>query len=141
MRKRCRKSGRACARLEGWGGGNPSCFETHRSAAEAVTAAVLTRCDAPQHEGGRRRWHFGRTKPSGGRYQPAAVGNERRRDAIVSGLLLTMNGATPTCRAVGAVRRPSASRASPFIFSCYLQERRAAFGGAVADALSAREAP
>src|SRR5262249_55919021 len=55
-RKRCRKSGRACARLEGWGGGTPSCFETHRSAAEAVAAAVLARCDAPQHEGpGARR--------------------------------------------------------------------------------------
>src|SRR5262249_48726119 len=33
-----------------------SCFETHRSAAEAVAAAVLARCVAPQHEGpGARR--------------------------------------------------------------------------------------
>src|SRR5262249_29967792 len=37
--------------------------------------------------------------------QPVAVGNERRLRSLVSGLLFTMNGATPTCRAVGARRR------------------------------------
>ena len=39
------------------------------------------------------------------KHQPAAVGNERRLRSIVSGLLFTMNGATPTCRAVGARQR------------------------------------
>jgi hypothetical protein len=34
--------------------------------------------------------------------QPAAVGNDRRFGFAVSGLLFTMNGATPTCRAVSA---------------------------------------
>ena len=33
--------------------------------------------------------------------QPVAVGNDRRLRSIVSGLLFTMDGATPTCRAVG----------------------------------------
>src|SRR4029077_20191343 len=33
--------------------------------------------------------------------QPAAVGNDRRLRSIVSGLLFTMDGATPTCQAVG----------------------------------------
>jgi hypothetical protein len=39
------------------------------------------------------------------KHQPAAVGNERRLRSIVSGLLFTMNAATPTCRAVGARQR------------------------------------
>jgi hypothetical protein len=30
-------------------------------------------------------------------FQPTAVGNERRLDSIVLGLLFTMNSATPTC--------------------------------------------
>src|SRR5262249_41142332 len=34
--------------------------------------------------------------------QPAAVGNDRGRRSIVSGLLFTTDGATPTCRAVSA---------------------------------------
>jgi hypothetical protein len=34
--------------------------------------------------------------------QPAAVGIERRLRSIVLGLLFTMDGATPTCRAVSA---------------------------------------
>src|SRR5215469_11231531 len=34
--------------------------------------------------------------------QPAAVGNEPQLRSIVSGLLFTMDGATPTCRAVSA---------------------------------------
>src|SRR5215813_1295716 len=29
----------------------PSCFETHRSAAESLKATCCSRCDAPQHEG------------------------------------------------------------------------------------------
>src|ERR1700757_3302882 len=33
--------------------------------------------------------------------QPVAVGNDRRLRSLVSGLLFTMDGATPTCRAVG----------------------------------------
>src|SRR5260370_22956368 len=33
-------------------------------------------------------------------HQPAAVGNDRRPRSLVSGLLFTMDGATPTCRAV-----------------------------------------
>src|SRR5262249_42667155 len=43
----------------------PSCFETHRSAAESVHAPVLaSRCDAPQHEGQRaRRILTERTQP------------------------------------------------------------------------------
>ena len=35
-------------------------------------------------------------------HQPAAVGNDRRLRSLVSGLLFTMDGATPTCRAVSA---------------------------------------
>src|SRR6516164_1208615 len=46
--------------------------------------------------------HFGQTKPRGLKNQPAAVANERRLPASVSGLLFTMDGATPTCRAVSA---------------------------------------
>src|SRR5262249_23319977 len=34
--------------------------------------------------------------------QPAAVGSDRQLRSIVSGLLFTMDGATSTCRAVGA---------------------------------------
>src|SRR6266404_837593 len=41
------------------------------------------------------RRSFMRTK-----HQPAAVGNDRRLRSLVSGLLFTMDGATPTCRAV-----------------------------------------
>jgi len=37
----------------------------------------------------------------GAKHQPAAVGNDRRLRSLVSGLLFTMDGATPTCRAVG----------------------------------------
>jgi hypothetical protein len=39
--------------------------------------------------------------------QPAGVGNDRRPRSIVQGLLFTMDGATPTCRTVSAVRRAS----------------------------------
>src|SRR5262245_2544576 len=38
-------------------------------------------------------------KRSHWRNQPAAVGTDPRPGAIVSGLLFTMDGATPTCRA------------------------------------------
>jgi hypothetical protein len=40
VRKRCRKSGRKGARLEGWGGGTPSCFET---AARSATSGEFGR--------------------------------------------------------------------------------------------------
>src|SRR5262249_29807990 len=36
------------------------------------------------------------------KHHPPAVGNNRRLRSIVSGLLFTMDGATPTCRAVSA---------------------------------------
>src|ERR1700730_6818648 len=41
------------------------------------------------------------TQRRGAKHQPAAVGNDRRLRSLVSGLLFTMDGATPTCRAVG----------------------------------------
>src|SRR3989442_4904722 len=72
----------------------PSCFETHRSAAGLwmhrylPRAAMLLSMRATQ-----RRLDEG---------PPAAVGNDRRLRSIVSGLLLTIDGATPTCRAVSA---------------------------------------
>src|SRR5262249_51141191 len=47
---------------------------------------------APQHEG----------TTGTGQNQPAAVGNDWRLRSIASGLLFTMNSATPTCRAVSA---------------------------------------
>src|ERR1700731_688547 len=47
----------------------------------------------------RNQWRFWQTKPR--KHQPAAVGNDRRLRSIVSGLLFTMDGATPTCQAVG----------------------------------------
>ena len=51
MRKRCRKSGRVRARLEGWGGDNtPSCFETAAS-------------PPPQHEGGEHGGWIERSEP------------------------------------------------------------------------------
>src|SRR5215831_4507424 len=59
---------------------------------------------------------FAQLKPrrrSGGRNQPAAVGNDRRLRSIVSGLFFTMDGATQTCRAVGcasAAHRRAVSR-------------------------------
>jgi hypothetical protein len=40
------------------------------------------------------------TQRRGAKHQPVAVGNDRRLRFIVSGLLFTMDGATPTCRAV-----------------------------------------
>jgi len=53
VRKRCRKSGRACARLEGWGGDTP--HASRRIAAQPSCGRVRARlgCDAPQHEGER----------------------------------------------------------------------------------------
>jgi hypothetical protein len=66
--------------------GSPSCFETHRSAAEAegvcasICAAMLLSMRA-------------RAK-----HQLAAVRNDRRGRVIVSGLLFTITFATPTCR-------------------------------------------
>jgi hypothetical protein len=75
------------------------------------------------------------------RNQPAAAGNDRRLRFPVSGLLFTGNGATPTCRAVGARaadlpppgRRPG--------FSVTYRSGGAAFGAAVAGrALRARDA-
>jgi hypothetical protein len=42
------------------GHGMPSCFETHRSAADSCKR-LCSRCDAPQHEGAA---HFGETKPN-----------------------------------------------------------------------------
>src|SRR5262249_39447208 len=66
--------------------GSPSCFETHRSAAEAegvcasICAAMLLSMRA-------------RAK-----HQLAAVRNDRRGTFIASGLLFTMTFATPTCR-------------------------------------------
>jgi hypothetical protein len=42
----------------------PSCFETHRSAPwPSEGPARVSRCDAPQHEGGRCAAHFGETNP------------------------------------------------------------------------------
>src|SRR5215831_10592767 len=66
----------------------PSCFETHRSALGL--------------------WKRLRSRPAAmllsmrarGKHQPVAARNEDRRNSIVSGLLFTMDGATPTCRAV-----------------------------------------
>ena len=64
----------------------PSCFETHRSAVWVVEAlALASRCDAPQHEGGRE--------------QPVDVQNDSPRGVPVSGLFFTGNAATATCLA------------------------------------------
>ena len=69
--------------------GLPSCFETHRSALGlGRRLRARPRCDAPQHEGRRRAAHFGRTKPSGGRYQPAAVEVGRRLESLFWGCSL-----------------------------------------------------
>src|SRR5262245_2167688 len=65
----------------------PSCFETHRSALGL--------------------WKRLRSRPAAmllsmrarGKHQPVAARNKDRRNSIVSGLLFTMDGATPTCRA------------------------------------------
>src|SRR5262249_15104849 len=68
-------------------GARRSCFETHRSAVglwkrlRSPPAAMLLSMRANQ---------------------PAAVGNDRPLRSIVSGLLFTTDGATPTCRAVSA---------------------------------------
>jgi hypothetical protein len=87
-----------------------SSFETHRSALGLWKRLRSSGCDAPQHEGEGAPRIVGRTKPS--EHQPAAVRNRRRRNSIVSGLLFTMTGATPTCRAVSARsgRRPARAR-------------------------------
>src|SRR6266545_6900586 len=42
----------------------PSCFETHRIAANLRSMHALLRCDAPQHEGGGWAAHFGQTNPT-----------------------------------------------------------------------------
>src|SRR5262249_23708810 len=59
---------------------------------------VAALCPLRGRRPGRRS--FIRTK-----HQPTAVGNGRRGHSIVSGLLFTMDSATPTCRAVSA-RQP-----------------------------------
>jgi hypothetical protein len=58
----------------------------------------------------RGRPHVGQneaTRRRGENNQPAAVETDRRLGSPVSGLFFTGNGATPTCRAVSAVRRAS----------------------------------
>jgi hypothetical protein len=42
----------------------PSCFETHRIAANLRSMHALLRCDAPQREGGGWAAHFGQTNPT-----------------------------------------------------------------------------
>jgi hypothetical protein len=72
---------------------------SRRIAAQPVcrNACAPSRCDAPQHEDAA---DFGQTKPTWRKDQPAAAGNDRRPRSFVSGLLFTMDGATPTCWAV-----------------------------------------
>ena len=86
--------------------GSPSCFETHRSARRLWKRLRSSCCDAPQHEGDGARRILAKQSQAGrmrvlvrAKHQLAAVRNDRRLRSIVSGLLFTMNGATPTCRA------------------------------------------
>src|SRR5262249_51467565 len=53
------------------------------------------------YECGRERQHdgFWSNEAAWPKHQPTDVGNNRRLRSIVSGLLFTMNAATPTCRA------------------------------------------
>jgi len=79
----------------------PSCFETHRSAVWVVEAlALASRCDAPQHEGGRE--------------QPVDVQNDSPRGVPVSGLFFTGN-VTTSARVANPERRsrPPPRRAVP----------------------------
>src|SRR5215470_4672135 len=69
--------------------------------------ALVSRCDAPQHEGDSAPRIFGRghgayARSVGAKHQPVAVENDRWFGFPVSGLLFTGSGATPTCRAVSA---------------------------------------
>src|SRR5262249_6440361 len=59
--------------------------------------------------------HFGQTRPRG--RTTVAAGNDRRLRSIVSGLLFTMDGATSTCRAVGARSADLPPPGAPPVFS------------------------
>src|SRR5262245_62696401 len=78
------------------------------SAVEA--SALASCCDAPQHEGERGRRYVGQRDPlvilakrshvAVRKEEPTCgCGKRSRLRSIVSGLLFTMNCATPTCRA------------------------------------------
>src|SRR5262249_19094500 len=59
--------------------------------------------------------------------QPAAVGNDRPLRSIVPGLLFTMDGATSTCRAVGARSADLPSpRPPPVVFLLFTRKQRSA---------------
>jgi hypothetical protein len=68
--------------------------------------------------------------------QRAAVGNDRRPRSIVSGLLFTMNGATPTCRAAvpgegrHALRGVGFTRSGSPTQSTTISQRRVSANGA-----------
>ena len=67
MRKRCRKSGRVRARLEGWGGDNtPTCFETAAS-------------PPPQHEG-----HHGPRHETNSAVRSETRSRSRERKVVLS---------------------------------------------------------
>jgi len=81
MRKRLRKVELACARLEGWG--RPRCGALMlRDASQRIwlveATALVSRCDAPQHEGDSAPRIFGRghgayARSVGAKHQPVAV--------------------------------------------------------------------
>ena len=85
--------------------GSPSCFEMHRSAAEAVGASMLPlRCNAPQHEGERARRILAE------RTQPVPLGSSpRKRGPMITaggyGSRLSLRSAGTTI--VWSARRPT----------------------------------
>jgi hypothetical protein len=103
VRKRCRKSGRACARLEGWDGGNPPHASRRIAALRRLLQQPASRCDAPQHEGKREPCILAKRTQRGAcvlirtKNQLAGVGNDRPPRTIVQGLLFTMENATRAC--------------------------------------------
>src|SRR5262245_34624321 len=80
-----------------------------------VCSAPLRAAPRPGHESAAIRHSCATARRA--KYQPAAVGNDRRHRCIVSGLLFTMNAATPTCRAVGARSADRTPRGAPPAFS------------------------
>src|SRR5215831_1430661 len=118
MRKRFRKVERACARLEGSGRATRFALMLRDASqrGSAVDASALASCcDAPQHEGERGRRYVGQRDPlvilakrshvAVRKEEPTCgCGKRSRLRSIVSGLLFTMNCATPTCRASALAR-------------------------------------
>src|SRR6516164_8387543 len=136
MRKRCRKSGRVRARLEGWGGDNtPSCFETAAS-------------PPPQHEG-----HHGPRHETNSASRGETRSRSRERKVVQSqgcGFFLFFVLFRPVIG--GQVGRPEHRRPRAFplfippltgnekrwvvarrlFFSCYLQGKTGGAGAAFA---------